>query len=160
MSDIQTPESVVQIDELHLDKECIRLPSDYLKYAHLAADAKRKVDEVSNRLKVLQAELGSAIRAAPEDHGIDKVTEAAVTGAVLSNPNFQKGTVALQAAEYDYSLAQAVVWALEHKKRTLTLLVELHGMGYFSSPRVSEKGRAAVEEMTRQHVRRPQSHED
>jgi len=41
---------------------------------------------------------------------------------------------------------------LEHKKRSLTLLVELHGLGYFSDVKVSEKGREAVNEMLRKKV--------
>jgi hypothetical protein len=57
-------------------------------------------------------------------------------------------------------MAQAVVWALEHKKRSLTLLVELHGMGYFSAPKISPEGKAAVEDMTKRRVRRSSAHED
>jgi hypothetical protein len=146
--------SVVQIDEHNLDKECIRLPSDYLKFAHLAADAKRDVDEIKNRLEVVQADLSKEIRAKPEDFGLDKVTETAISSTILTQPRYQKGLGRLQEAKHKADLAQAVVWALEHKKRTLTLLVELHGMGYFSSPKISEAGKQAVEDMTKRKVRR------
>lgn len=152
--------SVVQIDELNLDKECIRLPSDYLKYAHLSVNAKTKVDEIDNRLKVDQAELTKDIRANPTNYGIDKVTESAISAAVLSDVGYQRGMISLLKAQHEAKLAEAVVWALEHKKRSLTLLVELHGLGYFSSPKVSERGRGAVEQMTQRHVRRSEVHED
>lgn len=161
MSDLYSEsQSVVQIDELNLDKECIRLPGDYLKYAHLAADTKAKVDEIDNRLKVVEAELSRDIRATPADYGLDKVTETAVNLVITAHPRYQKGQAALLEVRHEAKLAEAVVWALEHKKRALTLLVELHGMGYFSNPKVSKEGRQAVEQMTQRRVRRSPEHED
>lgn len=151
--DKEESRSVVQIDEHNLDRECVRLPSDYLKWAHQAAEAKRDVDEIKNRLEVVQAELSKEIRLKPEDFGLDKVTEAGIGSTILTLPRYQKGLARLLAAKHKYELLQAVVWALEHKKRTLTLLVELHGMGYFSAPKVTEKGKAAVMGMTMRKLR-------
>lgn len=152
--DSSDAQSVVQIDENNLDKECIRLPSDYLKFAHKSVDAKRTLDEMENKLKVVHADLSKEVRSNPQDFGIDKFTEAVLVSTVLGLERYQKGLMRVQQAKYEADLAQAVVWALEHKKRTLTLLVELHGMGYFSSPKVSERGREAVEDMTKKKVRR------
>lgn len=146
--------SVVQIDEHKLDKECVRLPSDYLKYAHMAADAKRDVDEIKNSLEVLEAELSADIRAEPGKYGLEKTTETAIGACILVQPQYQKRLARLVKAKHEAELAQAVVWALEHKKRTLTLLVELHGMGYFSSPKVTERGKEAVNKMTMTRLRR------
>ena len=157
--DPESAASVVQIDEHALDKECIRLPSDYLKYANLAADAKRDADEAKTRLDVVQADLAAEVRSNPSDFGLDKVTEAGIQGAVLTNERYQKVLTRVQKARHAQELAQAVVWALEHKKRTLTLLVELHGMGYFAAPKISEKGREAVEKMTQRNVRKFQHEE-
>lgn len=152
--DSSDAQSVVQIDENNLDKECIRLPSDYLKFAHKSVDAKWTLDEMENKLKVVHADLSKEVRSNPQDFGIDKFTEAVLVSTVLGLERYQKGLMRVQQAKYEADLAQAVVWALEHKKRTLTLLVELHGMGYFSSPKVSERGREAVEDMTKKKVRR------
>lgn len=146
-------ESIVQINEHHLDRECIQLPSDYLKAANLAADRKRDVDEIKNRLEVVEADLSKEIRSKPEAYGIDKLTETAISQTILTQPRYQKVLARLQRAKHEADLAQALVWALEHKKRTLTLLVELHGMGYFSSPKVSEAGKEAVKAMTMRKLR-------
>lgn len=151
MSDEQ---SVVLIDEHNLDKECVRLPSDYLKYAHLAAEKKKDVDEGKAKFDLVKAEIANEIRKDPAAFGIEKLTEAGLAAAVLQTDRYQKFQARLQAAQHESDLAQSVVWALEHKKRSLTLLVELHGMGYFSSPKISEKGRDAVEKMTKTAVRR------
>lgn len=145
--------SVVLIDENALDKECIRLPSDYLKFAHRSADAKRDVDELKAKMDVVEAELAKEVRSNPVDFGVEKVTESAISATVLTLPRYQKALANLNNARHQAELAQAVVWALEHKKRTLTLLVELHGMGYFSEAKVSRQGKEAVEEMTKQKTR-------
>jgi hypothetical protein len=147
--------AVVTIDELALDKECIRLPSDYLKYAHRAADAKRGVDILKSGLDALQAELSNKIRKRPQRYGLEKITEASLNAAVVLQPEYQERSAALVEARHGQEIAQAVVWALECKKRSLTLLVELHGMGYFANPKISERGRDAVEQMIKKHVRRP-----
>lgn len=151
--DIEESKSVVQIDEHNLDKECIRLPSDYLKYASLAVDAKRDVDEMKNRLEVVHAELSKEIRSNPENFGLEKVTETAVASIVLVQPSYQKIVARMHKLKHEADLAQSVVWALEHKKRTLTLLVELFGMGYFSSPKITKQGKEAVMEKTMRRLR-------
>jgi len=151
--DLEESRAVVQIDEHNLDKECVRLPTDYLKYSHVAVDAKRDLEDMKNRLEVIQAELAKGIRANPENYGLEKVTEKAVDMTVLTLPRYQKALARVQTLKHDADLAQAVVWALEHKKRTLTLLVELFGMGYFSSPKISKAGREAVMQKTMQRLR-------
>lgn len=151
---------VVAIDELKLDRECVRLPTDYLKFAHAAADAKRAVDELKLELDTVEAEVSNSVRLAPDHYGVEKVTESAINSAVAASPKVRKAQRALIEAKHASEVRQAVVWALEHKKRTLTLLVELHGMGYFASPKVSEKGKRAIEEMERRHDIRRKRHDD
>lgn len=146
-------ESAVEIDSLNLDKECIRLPSDYLKYANYAADIKARVDRLKAELDVIEADLGKQIRTNPADFDLEKITETAVNGVIITQESYQEQLRELQRARHQHDLAQAVVWAMEHKKRSLTLLVELHGLGYFSNPKLTERGKSAVEEMTKAKVR-------
>lgn len=149
--------SIVLIDQNNLDKECIQLPSQYLQYAHLSAEAKRDVDEAKATLSVVEAEMAKGIRDHPEAYGIEKVTVEAVKTAVILSKRYRSAEENVRVVEHTYAMAQAVVWALEHKKRSLTLLVELHGLGYFSNVKVSKAGQEAVEEMTKRKVR---SHRD
>jgi len=146
--------SVVSIDELNLDKECISLPSDYLKYAHRAADTKRDVDSKKAALEALQAKISNTIRKNPEKYGLDKVTEASLSAAVILQGGYQVRQEELIDARHLQETAQAYVWALECKKRSLTMLVELHGMGYFSNPKISQQGREAVEQMVKKNARK------
>jgi hypothetical protein len=146
-------QSIVQIDENALDKECIRLPGDFLKYATRSADAKRNVDEAKAALDVTQAELGKKIRAMPEEFGLDKITEASLASTIILQQQFKGAQTVLFEARHEHDLIQAVVSAMDHKKRSLTLLVDLYGMSYFSSPKLSTEGREAVQEMTKRATR-------
>jgi len=151
---------VVKIDELNLDKECIRLPGDYLRFANEAADAKRTVDELKLELETLEAETANIIRLAPDRYNIEKITETAINNAVASSSKVRKAQHALIEAKHKAELRQNAVWALEHKKRALTMLVELHGQSYFSTPRVTQEGKEAVERMMQRKVRKMERDND
>lgn len=139
----------IAIDELDLGRECVRLPTQFMRHANLAVDAKRDVDEIKNRLEVIEADLTKEVRANPGKFGIEKETEKAIAAVVLTHPRYQKGVEMLSEARHKADMAQAVVTALEYKKRSLTLLVELHGLGYFSSPKISQRGLEELDKLTR-----------
>lgn len=145
--------SVVEINEHSLDKECLRLPRDYLAAAIESADAKRDVDRAKADLDLAEADFSIHFRSEAAKTG-EKITESQLKTVVACQPKFLRAQQQVIKAKHRADLAQAVVWAIEAKKRSLTLLVDLHGMGYFSSPRITENGKKAVEEMTKRRVRR------
>lgn len=147
-------ESLVAVDELALDKECIRLPSTYLRFALKAADYKKVVSEKEAELKVVFSEVSNKVRNNPNKYGIEKLTEAAVQAAVLTTEEYVEAQGAVREAQHDLDRASAFVWAMEHKKRALTVLVDLYGMGVHGQAKISGEGRAALEEATRRRVRR------
>lgn len=144
----------VQIDPDNLDKECLKLPSQYLQAAHASAEAKRDVDEAKNALEVVEAELSASIRTTPSKYGLESVTEKSIAAKILLQKEYQRALRTLTGKRHEAELAQALVWALEHKKRSLTLLVDLHGMSYFSSPDPSPEGRRHLQERVKRSVRR------
>lgn len=148
-------QEVVELDPLALDKECIRLPSDYLKFAYHSANAKMDVAKAKTELEKVEAEVSSDVRERPGKYGLEKVTEAAVKAAVITTDQYVEAQENYLKLVRDYDRTQAVVWALEHKKRCLTLLVDLHGTSYFASPKLSEEGTKVVQRMTQENVRRP-----
>lgn len=137
-------ESVVAIEEHALDQECIKLPTDLLRFSTQAAEARRDMDEAKASLDVVEADLSRAIRANPSKYGLEKDTKDAVAAAVALQPQYRTAQEELQQAKYELDLVSAVVSALEAKKRALTLLVDLHGMGYFANVKVSAKGKEAI----------------
>lgn len=144
----------VQIDELRLNKECVRLPSDYLKAAHQAADSRRDVEDRKNDLEVIEADLCKHIRTTPGKYGLEKVTESAIKEILVLQPEYKEAQGLLIKAKHRQDLDQALVSALEHKKRALSMLVDLHGMSYFNevAPK-TEAGRRSVDEHTKAEVR-------
>jgi len=146
-------ESIVQINPLELDRECVRLPSDYVEVALEAADLRKRLDELKAEQEVLEADLAKDIRSNPGSYGLEKVTEAAVSACITANSKVQTLAEKTARAKHRLDIAQAVISALEAKKRSLTLLVELHGMSYFAGPNLSDKGRQVVERMTKENVR-------
>ncbi len=144
----------VEIDENNLDRECINLPSQYLRAATAAAECRRAVAEAERSLDLVESDLSKEIRSNPSGFGLEKITEAALKATVIAQPAYQKVERRVAQARYESDLAQALVWAMENKKKSLSMLVELHGLGYFSDVKVSKAGKEVVEQMTQRRVRR------
>jgi hypothetical protein len=145
--DREEAESIVSIDTLQLEKECVKLPRDLVRHAFAAAEARRDVDELKAELDVVEADLGKRIRNTPNQFGLEKVTESALSATVLLQEEYQRALKKVQRRRYDLELLQAVVAALEVKKRSITLLVELHSMAYFGTPKVSNAGKETLKGM-------------
>jgi|SRR5581483_5799095 len=145
-------EECLNIDEHHLDRECLSLPSLIMQAASLAAEKKRDVEELKSELDVVEAELGRKVRDTPGKYGLEKVTETAVKEVVAGQLAHQEACRNIRNSVHQSNLATALLTALEAKKRSLTLLVDLHGMGYFASPRVSNKGRDVVRDKSQRDV--------
>jgi len=153
MSDIDP--DFLKIDELRLDKECLRQPELYFQFAEELADAKRDLDEAQTDLKVIEAELALDIRKDPESYKLDKVTEASVAAAIPLQKEYKDQQVIVRKKRHRVDVLTGAIVALEHKKRSLTLLVNLHGQNYFADPikGSDERGRAKVAEDGKKAVR-------
>lgn len=147
--------SFFEIDEHNLDREWVKQPSLYFTWARKLADARQDLDEAKAKVDVTKAEVSRAIRDDPEDHGLEKVTEAAVTAAIPEHPDMIRAVKELSKARHKVDVYQAAVNALDHRKRALEKLVDLHGQNYFSTPRAPDAESAeALEEAGKQHARR------
>lgn len=146
-------EQLLGVDENALDKECIRLPKDYWRAAYNAAQCKRDVAEAEAELEVVVADLGKHVRDTPGKFGLDKVTEAAVKEVIRAHKEYLGADKKVREEKHKLELANALVWAMDMKKRSITNLVELHGMGYFAKPKLSERGREMVDNQTKRASR-------
>lgn len=143
--------NAVQIDEHKLDREAVRLPTDFIRWAYETAERRRDLDEAKAALEVTQARIGKQVRDTPAKFGLEKCTEGALDNVLATHEEVRAAQKAVAEANHNHNLAQAVVSALEVKKRSIQNLVELHGMGYFGTPRLSESGKEA---MRKQHAQR------
>ena len=153
MSDINP--DYFKIDPLRLDRECMRQPRLYHEIAVELANARREMDEASSELKVEESELAAAIRKDPAEFNCEKVTEGSVAATIILQKTYQTALTVVREARHKHDVLTAAVNAMEHKKRSLTLLVNLHGMDYFSDPKVtaSVESRASMEEGQKREAR-------
>lgn len=147
--------SIVAISEFELDKECVRLPSQYRQAAFNAAETNRDIDEAKAELKVTEAELCIKIRQDPSKFGLEKLTEGALREMVLLNPKVRALEAKIRGLEHTESMQKALCAALDMKKRSLTNLVELHSAGYHATVRPSPEGRETLNKISRDRTSKP-----
>jgi hypothetical protein len=147
-------ESFLAIDPLQLDKEWLGQSELYYKYAKRLAMRKQELDNANSNLDIVSAQFDQKVRTNPKKYGIVKVSESAINNAIELMPEYSKAKHKVSEARYAVDVATAAVNALEHRKRALTLLVELHTQNYYSEPSKSASGRSseAMGEISRKNL--------
>lgn len=127
----------LEIDKQRLDVEWREQPLAYWDWAKKVADAQLAYDDAKSQLSVEKAEIELDVRSHPDNHGLAglKITEGVVSSAVETNPIVRRLEKNLRNAKYNLDIAKAAVEALEHRKRALTMLVELWIRDYYSDPK-------------------------
>ncbi len=130
------PQLRLEIDPLRLDEEWLNQPAQRQIWGEQLADAQFEQDQAKSMLEVVRAETDRDVRDNPEDYGVTKVTETSVANAVIVHPSVRQATKKLNEARHKVNVLQAAVDGLEHRKRALTVLVELQGQDYFATPKM------------------------
>lgn len=147
--------SFFEIDEHNLVEEWVRQPGLYFTWAKKLADVRLEVDEAKAELDVVKAEASRSIRDDPDKYGFEKITEAIVAVAINEHTDVIDAVSRLHKLRHQQEVYQAAVNALDHRKRALEKVVDLHGQKYFSSPRTPDTDAAGeIEEAEKDHVRR------
>lgn len=129
----------LSIDPLALDQEWLEQPNSYVFHASKLADAKKRLDEAKNNLEVVKAELYRSIAADPGLYELAKTTEAAINATIPIQPAYQQAKKEEIEAKHDVQIYEGAVQGLEHRKKALEKLVELHHSGYHSEPRAKRQ---------------------
>lgn len=129
-------ENDIRIDETALDVEWLEQPSLMMKYARTSSHARMILDQKKEALELVKAELDREIRTNPSRFGIEKVTEAVVTAAIISHADYKEASDALISAKFESDIAQGALKAFDARKDALENLVKLHGMQYFAGPKM------------------------
>jgi hypothetical protein len=128
-------ESLVEIDEYNLDRECSVQSTRVLRWGLRLADAKFDADEAKANIDLVEAEIDKRIRDRPKAHGLDKITESAIKLVVQRHPDYVTAVHAYNVRVKRAARTQAVVNALNHRKTMLETMVHLRGQMYFGEPR-------------------------
>lgn len=124
----------LSIDKGRLDEEWLQQPKLRLEWGAALATARLALDEAQSALALVDAQLDRQVRQDPEEYGVTKVTEATVAAAIAEAEEHQEALTACHVARYDVATCQAVVDGIEHRKRALTCLCDLHAQEYFAVP--------------------------
>ena len=144
----------LKINKHELDDEWERQPELFMEWGEKMATAQAEVDNLSSRLDLVKAQLEIEIRQNPEAYGLEKTTEKVIAAALVQQPDYRACEKRLNEARKELHYAKAAVTGLEHRKRALTMLVELFVRDYYSDshkPRIQER---AMQEDKRRDVRR------
>lgn len=148
----------LEIDRLRLDEELVGQAVQIYTWSKKVADAQLEYDEAKAALDLADAELDRAIRDTPDQYGIAKLTNEVVNQTILLQPDHQVSQKVVNRCKHRLGMAQAAVNGLEHRKRALTLLVDLFTKEYYSEPsrrkELSEEEKEAIRSRGRRRIER------
>lgn len=148
-------ENLTDVDPDRLEEHWVEQPRLMGKYSEQAADARLALGEAKSDLELAEAELFLKVKADPAKYDLDKPTEAMVKAKIVTFKRYQEAAKAVRDAQHRVHLLDGIVNTIEHRKRTLEGLVDLHGQGYFAAPRAkSAGGRESMEEAGRKSARK------
>ena len=128
--------ALFELDQLHLDRHLTEQPKLMHQYASSLAEARYEYGLCERKRDVVLAEVDFKIRRNPEKFGLEKVTEKAVENLVTLDPRVDRAERKVLLAKRKVDGLQAMVSALEHRKKTLEGLTYLFGMDYYAEPRL------------------------
>lgn len=142
-----------EINKYELDEEWVAQPKLYHRYAKKLADAKKTLEESKAGLELVEADIGMSARLDPATFGIKKVTDKSVENAVILSPEYKEARIKTIQAKHAVDVLDAAVRTLDHRKRALEDLVDLHLNDYFSTPKAKGATREAMDEQTKKSAR-------
>lgn len=156
MSDDESPDkdSYVEIDLHRLDWEAGRQARLVKKEGERLSELRFDLAEKKGFLELQKATLELAIRGNPGNYMLDKVTEATIAATIVVQPEYAKALRKYNVAKKKVDDQEALVNALEHKKRMIEKEVDLFLAGYFADPKLKGAGKEMVDESDRR-ARKP-----
>ncbi len=141
--------SFIRPDMHNLEEEWASQPENYYNYAIKLAHIKNKYEEAKRDLELETAEMDRSIRASPLEYDLEKITEGGIEKAIIRSGRYRTAQDKVLKAKHHVDIVQAAVSALDHKKKALEALVQLHLANYFSEPKLPQTVKEDVERKER-----------
>lgn len=135
IEDTRTDREKVKIDRSQLDDEWCRIADDIYAAAEKVTDFEAEILALNRRKKKLQTSFKLKIRAAPEDYGLEKLTEAGIEDALSNIKKYREADEAVEDVKILQMRAKNLVTGLVEKRRGLESVMTLFGWGYFADPK-------------------------
>ncbi len=142
------------IDPDKLDIACIDQPKLYHKNSLAFAQARADHERAKSDLELVEAELDKEIRLEPERFGLEKLTETIVEKAIIRHRRYRAAKEKYLESKHTMDVFQAFVFTLDHKKKSLEMLLQLRMNNYYSEPRLKGDLHTQVSETRQQEARR------
>jgi len=143
----------LSIDKFALDTEWERQPMLFMDWVERSTDSLIERDRKKEQLDFVKAELDSAIRISPENFGIVKVTESAISSAIILDKKFRDIQNEYSEARKNAMIIAGAREAMEHKKKALESMTSLWIAGYYADPKIPTKAREIASEQTTESLR-------
>ncbi len=147
-------EDFYRIDLDRLEEECIAQPKLMYDAIMELVEAKRDYEQAKADLQLTGSELDRDIRRNPSRFGLEKVTEDVVKQTVIWQVQYQNANKRVLETKYDMEVFGARVTALESKKKSLELAVDLWSKAYFAEPKIPREARTVMEADSKLAARR------
>ena len=127
----------IHLEALHTDAQ--GQPHLAEQAGELAAEAKAGAKRAKLEADEAKADVERDVRKNPAAHGVDKITEGAVSAAVTVDDSIKTAERAAIAAQEAADKAEAVANAYEHRRSMLKIEAELFLANYFGDVTVRER---------------------
>ncbi|MCK9543785.1 MAG: recombination mediator protein UvsY [Novosphingobium sp.] len=128
-------EQDLAIDPSRLDEEWLAHPVVYMKYCNALTDITQERDKQKEKLEVVKAELDRDIRSDPGKFSLAKITEGAISSALILQPKYKNAQEELNNLTYQVNMIGNAVKAFEHRKKALEAMVDLYINQYWAGPK-------------------------
>jgi hypothetical protein len=132
-------DSALEIDKNNLDEEAIQAPQLFDEFSRRLGEAKPRVDNLKDALKVVMADVNLDIRGWPLERinkffklQLPKVTEDVYKNLVFIHPKVIQLHEEIAQARRDAGIYEGAKDSMDKKTFMLCLLKDLHGQGYFA----------------------------
>ncbi len=127
------------IDQNALDVECLNQAKIFMKWSRRYTDARKERDVAKRLTTIIRAEMSQAVRIAPSEYGLEKVTEGGVQNVVESCKQVSDADNSLIENQRNTNLLESAKDSMYQRKEMLQELVKLYLSDYWADPRVSSK---------------------
>jgi hypothetical protein len=134
----------LKIDKHDLDNECVKQPSIHQEIGENQVKAKDLFQKAKSRLKFVEADLATKIRANPSKYSVDKTTKEVVENTVVIQPDYQQADSDLIEITTLLGMLDVLGDVVDDRKSMVRDLVTLHVHNYYSEGDMSSEKREVI----------------
>jgi hypothetical protein len=134
----------IKINKGDLDTECMNQPSLHQQIGEQQTKARNLYQKAKSRLKFVEADLATKIRANPSAYHVDKTTKEVVENIVVLQPEYKQADDDLIEISDVLAMLDVIVGSIDDRKSMLRDLVTLRVHSYYSEGDMTKEHRELI----------------